>query len=92
LLAERREWLAQQRDHLRRQTKNRLRSLRQHCDALAARLRLLGPAQVLSRGYSITLDALSGKIIRAARATRPGQKLKTRLKSGEVRSVVEGTD
>jgi exodeoxyribonuclease VII large subunit len=92
LLAQRREGLAQQRDLLRKQSKNRLRSLRQHCEALAARLRLLGPEQVLSRGYSITLDARNGKIIRAARETRPGQKLKTRLKSGEVRSVVEEKD
>jgi exodeoxyribonuclease VII large subunit len=89
LLTQRRDLLAQLRQQLRKQTKNRLISLFQHCDALAARLRLLGPEQVLSRGYSITLDARSGKIIRAARETRPGQKLKTRLKSGEVQSVVE---
>jgi exodeoxyribonuclease VII large subunit len=89
LLIQRRDLLAQLHQQLRKQTKNRLRSLRQHCDALAARLRLLGPEQVLSRGYSITLDAGTGKIIRSARETRPGQKLKTRLKSGEVQSVVE---
>jgi len=89
LLARCREGLIQQRNRLREQTKNQLRSLRQHCDALAARLRLLGPEQVLSRGYSITLDARSGKIIRAARETRLGQKLRTRLKSDEVLSVVE---
>jgi exodeoxyribonuclease VII large subunit len=69
-----------------------LRSLRQQCDALAARLRLLGPEQVLARGYSITMDARGGKIIRSARETRPGQKLKTRLKSGEVQSVVDGKE
>jgi exodeoxyribonuclease VII large subunit len=50
---------------------------------------LLGPERVLARGYSITLDARSGTVIRAARQTRPGQKLKTRLHSGEVQSVVE---
>jgi exodeoxyribonuclease VII large subunit len=92
LLAQRREWLVQQRDLLRKQTKNRLRSLHQYCDALAARLRALGPEQVLSRGYSITLDARTGKVIRAARQTRPGQKLKTRLQSGEVQSVVEAKE
>jgi len=71
---------------------NRLRSLRQQCDALGTRLRLLGPERVLARGYSITLDARSGTVIRAARQTRLGQKLKTRLQSGEVQSVVEGKD
>jgi exodeoxyribonuclease VII large subunit len=54
------------------------------------RLRLLGPEQVLGRGYSITTDAATGKILRDAKQTKPGQRLKTRLKSGEVRSVVEG--
>jgi exodeoxyribonuclease VII large subunit len=53
------------------------------------RLRLLGPEQVLGRGYSITTDAATGKILRDAKQTKPGQRLKTRLKSGEVRSVVE---
>jgi exodeoxyribonuclease VII large subunit len=92
LLAQRREALARQRDRLREQTRNRLRSLRQHCDELGARLRLLGPEQVLSRGYSITQDARTGKVIRAARQTRPGQKLKTRLHSGQVQSVVEAKE
>jgi len=88
LLVQRRQNLLQQRDRLREQTKNRLHSLRQHCDALAARLRLLGPEQVLARGYSITMDAKGGQIIRSARDTLPGQKLKTRLQTGEVQSVV----
>ena len=89
LLAQRRERLAQLLDRLREQTWNRLRSLRQQGGALAARLRLLGPEQVLARGYSITRDARSSRIIRAASETRPGQKLKTRLQSGEVQSVVD---
>jgi len=89
LLALRRESLLRQRDRLREQARNQLHSLRQQCDALGARLRLLGPEQVLARGYSITQDARSGKVIRAARQTRPGQKLKTRLQTGEVKSVVE---
>jgi exodeoxyribonuclease VII large subunit len=92
LLALRREELARQRDRLRERIRNRLRCLRQQCDALGTRLRLLGPEQVLARGYSITLDAHSGTVIRAARQTRLGQKLKTRLQSGEVQSVVEGKD
>jgi exodeoxyribonuclease VII large subunit len=88
-LALRREALVRQRDRLREQARNQLHSLRQQCDALGTRLRLLGPEQVLARGYSITQDARTGKVIRAARQTRPGQKLKTRLHIGEVRSAVE---
>ena len=54
----------------------------------AARLRLLGPEQVLSRGYSITMDAASGGVLRNANQVKAGQRLRTRLKQGEVRSVV----
>jgi len=89
LLALQREGLLRQRERLREHARNQLHSLRQQCEALATRLRLLGPEQVLSRGYSITQDARTGKVIRAARQTRAGQKLKTRLQSGEVQSVVE---
>ena len=60
--------------------KARLEGLRQ----LEKRLNSLGPAQVLSRGYSITTDAASGKVLRAAALVKPGQKLKTQLAKGEV--------
>ena len=88
ILAQRREWLTQQDGRLREQTAIGCGLCASSCEALAARLRLLGPEQVLARGYSITMDAGSGQVIRAARETRPGQKLKTRLKTGEVQSVV----
>jgi exodeoxyribonuclease VII large subunit len=55
-----------------------------------ARLRLLSPENVLARGYSITMDAASGRVIRAAREVSLGQKLRTRLADGEVRSEVSG--
>jgi exodeoxyribonuclease VII large subunit len=88
-LARRHELLRQTHRRLREQAGRQLRSRRQHCDALAGRLRLLGPDQVLSRGYSITLDEASGEIIRSADSTHSGQKLRTKLKTGEVRSIVE---
>ncbi len=56
---------------------------------LATRLRLLGPEQVLARGYSITMDAATGKIMKEAAAAKAGQRLKTRLHRGELRSRVE---
>jgi exodeoxyribonuclease VII large subunit len=52
-------------------------------------LNLLGPEQVLSRGYSITMDAASGKVLRDAMKVKAGQKLKTRLQAGEIQSRVE---
>ncbi len=53
------------------------------------RLNGLGPEQVLGRGYSITMDAVSGKVLRDARKIKAGQKLKTRLKTGEITSEAQ---
>jgi len=89
MLAQRRAALERERRRLREGVRHYLRRLRERGDSLRARLQLLGPEQVLARGYSITLDADSGKIIRSKGQTHPGQNLKTRLHSGEVRSVVE---
>jgi len=84
-------WVQQQRDQLRLATgqlqergRHQLAELRNRFATLAARLSLLGPEQVLARGYSITMDAASGKIIREASSVKLGQRLRTRLKSGEV--------
>lgn len=62
----------------------------QHVAGVAERLRLLSPQHVLARGYSITRDAETGRVIRRAAETRVGQNLRTRLQEGEIRSVVGG--
>ena len=74
---------------LREQSHNGLLRRRNLFAHLQSRLRLLGPDNVLARGYSITTDASTGQVLRAAAEVRPGQRLKTKLKSGEVRSRVE---
>jgi exodeoxyribonuclease VII large subunit len=51
---------------------------------LEKRLNSLGPEQVLARGYSITMDAADGKVLRDAARVKAGQKLRTRLKRGEI--------
>jgi exodeoxyribonuclease VII large subunit len=89
LLRERGEALRQAGQRLREQARHRLDQARQRAEAAAGRLRLLGPEQVLARGYSITMDAASGAVLRKAKAVRAGQRLKTRLQVGEVRSVAE---
>jgi exodeoxyribonuclease VII large subunit len=89
LLKQRRDRLEQAGQRLREQTRERLRESRNRLQTLETRLRLLGPEQVLARGYSITMDAGTGVVLREASAATPGQKLKTRLKTGEVRSRVE---
>jgi exodeoxyribonuclease VII large subunit len=58
--------------------------------AVQDRLRLLGPESVLSRGYSITLDAESGRVIRDPARVRKGARLRTRVEKGELFSRAEG--
>jgi exodeoxyribonuclease VII large subunit len=89
LLKQRREVFEQAEQRLREQARHRLREWRNRVATAEARLRLLGPAQVLARGYSITLDAETGAVVREATALKAGQVLRTRLKTGEVRSRVE---
>jgi exodeoxyribonuclease VII large subunit len=68
---------------------NSLRQRREQLRQLERRLNALGPQQVLSRGYSITMEAATGKILKDAKRAKAGQKLKTRLKAGELLSRVE---
>jgi exodeoxyribonuclease VII large subunit len=89
LLKQRCELLKASRRRLRELTLVRLKDLKTGLAATEARLHLLGPEQVLSRGYSITMDAASGKVLRDATKVKAGQKLKTRLKVGEVLSRAE---
>ena len=55
---------------------------------LSEALRLLSPLNVLERGYSITLDAATGAVVRSAKAAPTGRLLRTRLAQGEIESVV----
>jgi exodeoxyribonuclease VII large subunit len=89
LLKQRREVFKLADSRLREQAQHRLRELRARLDGVQAELRLLGPEQVLARGYSITLLSDTGQVVRDAERAQPGQMLRTRLKSGEVRSRVE---
>jgi exodeoxyribonuclease VII large subunit len=89
LLKQRLELLKVNRQRLRELAHVRFKDLKSNLAATEARLRLLGPEQVLSRGYSITMDAATGKVLREAKSVKAGQHLKTRLKDGEVFSRVE---
>ncbi len=53
------------------------------------RLRLLSPQQILKRGFSITEDAESGALVRDAAQVLPGQRLRTKLQSGNIISVAQ---
>ena len=87
LVKERRDSLVRQVRALREQARQQLLKRRNHFSMLEARLRLLGPEQVLARGYSITMSDDSGRVIRDAGEVKAGQRLRTRLKSGAIRSI-----
>ena len=55
----------------------------------AAGLRHLSPYGVLERGYSITLNAADGRVVRGVEGLAPGARLTTRLADGTATSVVE---
>ena len=89
LLKQRQQTLEQ----LNRRLRERWRAQRQERSNqlahLASRLRLLSPENVLARGYSITQDRATGRIIRRAADVKPRQKLRTRLSQGQVDSTAE---
>jgi exodeoxyribonuclease VII large subunit len=53
-------------------------------ERLSAGLSALSPLAVLERGYSITFDIESGKVVRDASAVRPDGDVKIRLHKGEL--------
>jgi exodeoxyribonuclease VII large subunit len=89
LLRQRRDLVEGQARRLQERVRWILQQQRGRWEALEARLGGLGPEQVLARGYSITTDAATGKVLRRPEEIEPGQRLKTRLKYGEIFSKAE---
>jgi exodeoxyribonuclease VII large subunit len=86
---DRQKHLEQARKRLAELSRLRWLRLRQAMDNLGGRLRLLSPENTLARGYSITQDELTGRILRRAAEVKRGQRLVTRLAEGQVRSVAD---
>jgi exodeoxyribonuclease VII large subunit len=74
-------------DRLRRRTPQLVAAEQRHLDALAARLALLDPVNLLERGWSITRTA-GGAIVRSVEQVTPGDTIVTRLADGEIASTV----
>jgi exodeoxyribonuclease VII large subunit len=58
---------------------------------IGEKLILLSPLSVLNRGYSITSDAKSGKVLRNADSVEVGSQLRTQLAGGYIESVVKSS-
>jgi exodeoxyribonuclease VII large subunit len=85
----RRQQVAQLAARLRERKGHRLERAAQRLTRLVDRLRLLGPANVLARGYSITLDARTQKVIRSVKQAPTGTRVRTQLRDGSIESTVE---
>lgn len=89
LVAQKRQALRECRRRFQERLRQEVQRRRVTLATLAARLILLGPDNVLARGYSITLNAATGQVLRDPAEARPGESLITKLKAGSVRSIVE---
>lgn len=66
-----------------------VRERRNGLQSRGTRLSSLAPEQTLKRGYSITLDANSGGIIRDADQARQGQSVKVLLSAGRLEATID---
>jgi exodeoxyribonuclease VII large subunit len=88
VIALRRERLRQPAEQLRSRFNRRLEMLRTRFARAESRLQLLSPDSVLKRGYSITIEEGSGKVLRDSTQVKPGTRLRSKLAAGEIRSIV----
>jgi len=74
-------------EKLRIQAQNRFRILETELQAQASRLETLSPLHVLGRGYSVT-QKTDGTVLRSCEDLKAGERIRTRLFSGTVESIV----
>ena len=87
-IATRRQTLVLQRDYLDRYPVDRVERERTRLTAARDRLRLLGPAATLERGYAVVLDD-GGHVLRDSSRTAPGRQIAVRLSQGRLAARVE---
>jgi exodeoxyribonuclease VII large subunit len=88
-LAAREAELARLREEMAAAVRRRMDGLRLALGAAAAGLESRSPLHVLARGYALLTDAETGRAVRAAAETRPGQRVRARLAEGEIALVVD---
>lgn len=74
---------------LHRAMRRQLQSVRQQLAGFASSLDALSPLRVLQRGYTITRQRESGRIVRSPDDVRPGDEITTVLQRGQVTSRVK---
>ncbi|WP_457676496.1 exodeoxyribonuclease VII large subunit [Thiolapillus sp.] len=81
--------LMRQREQLQTIMEHRLSRDRLQLEGLARELHAVSPLQTLARGYSITMEAETGKVITRADEVAPGTRIRSRLEEGELLSIIE---
>jgi exodeoxyribonuclease VII large subunit len=84
-----RRTLESREDRLTRAGGLAIRETRSRLESAHRQLLAVGPQGVLERGFSCTMTE-DGRALRSASEARAGERLRTRLAKGEVRSIVEG--
>ncbi len=88
VLKDRNKELEQQKRQFNDSAKRRMEQLKRDVEAFNDRLRLLDPKNIVSRGYSITTDAKTGRILRSAKKTHSGQTIITQMSDGDIKSTI----
>jgi len=76
-------------DRLERALLERFATEQRRLDHLRQQLVAFSPEAVLARGYSITIDAESGRVVRSAAETAVDRKVRIRLATGRLGARVE---
>jgi exodeoxyribonuclease VII large subunit len=76
-------------DRLQRALVERFATEQRRLDHLRQQLVAFSPEAVLARGYSITIDAESGRVVRSAAETAVNRRLRIRLATGRLGARVE---
>lgn len=88
-LASRREGLARRTDRLHALFGGMVERRRAALARVAGRLDALSPLAVLGRGYALVWDETSGALLREAKETEGGRRLRIQLHRGVVRAIVD---
>ncbi|MGI6573545.1 MAG: exodeoxyribonuclease VII large subunit [Fermentimonas sp.] len=89
LLGEERHRLMQVKRNLNHSLREELCDERHFLENVEQFVRMVSPANVLKRGYTLTLK--DGKIITSSRGLHEGELIETRFRDGDVTSVVQST-
>ncbi len=83
-----RERLGARTERLEAGVRMSLLSRRRHLEGVDGRLEALSPLRVIDRGYSLTIDEATGRVVTAAATLRAGSVLRTRFADGTALSEV----